>query len=71
MTYDIVTNSGTSVLTVSFLDEGVNLTKNIHVDSAEEAALMYLPFFERDLRHNYSHLFPQLEPITEPEGGME
>lgn len=67
MTYEITQAGNISILGVSFVDEGVELTEHIRVDGDERAALAYLPFFERDLRRNYAHLFPQPE---QPEGGM-
>lgn len=67
MTYEITEVGSTSILGVSFVDEGVELTEHIKIDGNEQAALNYLPFFEKDLRRNHSQLFPQ--PV-QPEGGM-
>lgn len=67
MIYEITASENVSILGVSFADEGVELTEHIKVDSGEQAALAYLPFFVADLRRNYAHLFPQ--PV-QPDGGM-
>ena len=67
MKYEITASGNVSILGVSFVDEGVELTEHIKVDGGEQAALAYLPFFVADLRRNYAHLFPQPE---QPEGGM-
>lgn len=57
---------------VDFIDEGVELTGDTSVIGDEKKALAYLPFFETDLRRNYSHLFPQPEPEpVDPLGGAE
>ena len=66
MIYQIIAVGKTSILGVSFVDEGIELTEHITVDSGEQAALAYLPFFVADLKRNYAHLFPQ--PQTA--GGM-
>lgn len=63
MTYAIAVNDdGTTTLTVDFSDEGVSLQGKTHVKGGEAEALAYLPVFERDLRRNYAHLFPTLDP---------
>ena len=71
MTYDVAVSGNISILTVSFNDEGIDLTASIQVDGYEDAALQYLPFFEQDLRRNYTHLFPQPEMDFEFEEEME
>lgn len=74
MTYTItVLGDETTKIDVSFADEDVVLTGCTYVKGGEEEALAYLPTFERDLRRNYAHLFPQPEIIIEPieEAGNE
>lgn len=72
MTYDItVLDDGTVRIDVSFADEGVDLQGTTHVRGSETEVLAYLPVFERDLRRNYSHLFPKPESDPESEGGEE
>lgn len=68
MKYEITVVGKTSILGVSFADEGVELTEYIKVDGNEQAALAYLPFFVADLKRNYAHLFPQ--PEVQQEGGL-
>jgi len=67
MTYEITEVGSTSILGVSFVDEGVDLTEHIRIDGNEQAALNYLPFYKKDLCREYAHLFPQ--PV-QTEGGM-
>jgi len=68
MTHDItIVNPTTAILGVSFIDEGIELTEHVQIDGGKEKALAYLPFFEKDMRREYAHLFPQ--PV-QPEGGM-
>ena len=62
-------HDGTIRIDVDFSDEGVDLQGTTHVRGSEAEALAYLPVFERDLRRNYRHLFP--EPELEPEEGGE
>lgn len=64
MIYEVTASDNVTILGVSFVDEGIELTENIKVDGDEQKALAYLPFFVADLKRNYSHLFPQ--PIVEP-----
>lgn len=66
MIHEITVVGSASILGISFVDEGVDLTEHIKVDGDEQAALEYLPFFEADTRRNYEHLFPQ----PQAEGGM-
>lgn len=63
MTYDVTTGEMTT-LTISFLDEGMDLRQSIVVDGDEAKAIGYLPFFERDTRRRFAELFPI-------EGGVE
>lgn len=70
MTYELeVLDNGTTRILVDFTDEEVNLTGETTVKGGQEEAEGYLPIFERDLRANYSHLFPQPEPEEHPEEG--
>lgn len=63
MTYAIAVNDdGTATLAVDFSDEDVGLQGKTQVKGGEAEALAYLPVFERDLRRNYSHLFPTPDP---------
>jgi hypothetical protein len=63
MIYDItVLGDGTSKITMNFRDEGVELEGETTVKGGEAEAEKYVPIFERDLRTNYAHLFPQPEP---------
>ncbi len=59
---------GTTKLTVSFLDEGVNLTGETHVKGGQAEALAYLPTFVSDLKRNFAELFPV--PPAPQQGGM-
>lgn len=68
MTHDIVVNDdNTASISVSFLDEGIDLQGNTSVKGGEAEALRYLPVFEADLRRNFSDRFPLPEM---PQGGM-
>lgn len=68
MTHDIVVNDdNTASISVSFLDEGIDLQGNTSVKGGVAEALRYLPVFEADLRRNFSDLFPLPEM---PQGGM-
>ena len=67
MTHSVTTAENGTLLTVDFVDEGVNLTQSILVDGDETKALQYLPFFEKDCRRNFAYLFPR---PTQPEGGI-
>lgn len=72
MTHTITNlHDGTIRIDVDFSDEGVDLQGTTHVKGGEAEALAYVPVFERDLRRNYSQLFPEPEPEPEPEGGGE
>lgn len=44
-------------LTISFVDENVQLTGQVVVDGNKAAALAYAPEFEADLRRNNTILF--------------
>lgn len=61
------TEDKTTRINVDFSDEGVGLTGETSVLGNERKAAEYLPFFERDLRRNFSDQFPQPES---PAGGM-
>ncbi len=61
MIYEVTASDNVTILGVSFVDEGIELTEHIKVDGNEQKALAYLPFFVNDLKRNYSHLFPQPE----------
>lgn len=68
MTHDIVDGQdGTTVITVDFADEGVELQGSARVKGGLDAARNYLPVFERDLRTNFADLFP----VSEPEPGED
>lgn len=67
MTYTLTFAGNLTNISVSFADEGVDLTGETSVIGGEQKALDYLPFFERDLRRNFADRFPQPEP---PVGGM-
>ena len=69
MTYEITASDNVSILGVSFVDEGIDLTDHIKVDGDEQKALAYLPFFVADLKRNYAHLFPQ--PIVDPSNFLD
>ncbi len=58
------TQDGLTPLSVDFSDEGVSLVGETTVVGGPEAASAYAPFFERDLRKAYAHLFPAPEPET-------
>lgn len=58
----------TTVITVDFLDEGVDLQCETTVKGDSAAATAYLPFFEKDMRQNFADMFPAPEA---EEGGME
>ena len=63
MTYTTnVLEDGTAEILMSFQDEGVDLSGRTTVKGGAEEAQSYVGTFERDLRTNYSHLFPQPEP---------
>jgi hypothetical protein len=68
MTYQITDmGNGTHQIQVSFFDEGVELEGETTVKGTPEDAERYVSVFERDLRINYAHLFPQPEPEEEGE----
>ena len=68
MTYQIIAfDDGTHRIQVSFSDEGVALEGETTVKGSPEDAERYVSVFERDLRTNYAHLFPQPEPEEEGE----
>jgi len=68
MTYQITDmGNGTHQIQVSFSDEGVALEGETTVKGTLEDAERYVSVFERDLRTNYAHLFPQPEPEEEGE----
>ena len=67
MTHDFTVGGNLTNITVSFADEGVDLTGETSVIGGEQKALDYLPFFERDLRRNFADKLPQPEP---PDGGI-
>lgn len=68
MTHDIFVNDdNTATISVSFLDEGIDLQGNTSVKGGVAEALRYLPLFEADLRRNFSYLFPLPEM---QQGGM-
>ena len=67
MTYQLIVEGNLTRISVSFADEGVDLTGETSVIGGEQKALDYLPFFEKDLRRNFADKFPQPEP---PAGGM-
>ena len=71
MRYEITASDNVTILGVSFVDEGIELTEHIKVDGNEQKALAYLPFFISDLKRNYSHLFPQPEITEHLFGGEE
>lgn len=63
MIYEItVLGDGTSKITMNFRDEGIELDGETTVKGGQQEAEGYVPTFERDLRTNYAHLFPQPEP---------
>ena len=66
MIYSITTNGKHSFITVDFVDEGIDLKGKTSVYGTLQAAEEYLSFFERDLRQNYSELFPVEEIASEP-----
>lgn len=71
MTYIVRPNDdGTTTISVSFSDEGVDLNGETTVRGGETEAQRYLPVYEADLRHNFAHLFPRPEPESMPEGEM-
>jgi len=68
MTYQITDmGNGIHQIQVSFSDEGVALEGETTVKGTPEDAERYVSVFERDLRTNYAHLFPQPEPEEEGE----
>jgi len=68
MTYKITDlEDGRIEIEISFLDEDIDLVGKTTIIGEENDAKKYLPFFEKDLRVNYSHLFP----IPEPEPILE
>lgn len=72
MKFEITEVGQLSIIGISFDDEGVELTEHTTVVGDKQAALKYLPFFEKDCRQNYAHLFPQPEPAqgsVDYEGG--
>ena len=72
MTHDFTVGGNLTNITVSFADEGVDLTGETSVIGGEQKALDYLPFFEKDLRRNFTDKFPQSEaPVGDMTGGVE
>ena len=71
MTHDFTVGGNLTNITVSFADEGVDLTGETSVIGGEQKALDYLPFFERDLRRNFADKFPQPEIPDGMMGGIE
>lgn len=70
MIYDItVLDNGTSTIAINFRDEGVELEGETNIKGGQEEAEQYISVFERDLRNNFAHLFPQPEPEEHPEEG--
>lgn len=68
MTHDITEGQdGTTIITVDFADEGVELQGSTRVKGGLDAAHNYLPVFEADLRANYIDRFPVSEPEPEEE----
>ena len=68
MTYQITDmGNGTHQIQVSFFDEGVELEGETTAKGTPEDAERYVSVFERDLRTNYAHIFPQPEPEEEGE----
>lgn len=67
MTHEFTQTGNMTNISVSFADEGVELTGETSVIGGEQKALDYLPFFERDLRRNFADKFPKPEI---PAGGM-
>lgn len=62
MTYTItVQDDGTSILHVTFDDEGVDLAGEVSIRGDAAVAAAYAPVFVRDLRTNYADLFSQPE----------
>jgi hypothetical protein len=65
--HNIIQNEdGTTTIHVDFSDEGVDLVGETRVKGDENAALVYLPFFEADLRRNFAEKFP-IPDTEEPE----
>lgn len=63
MTYKITNlEDGRIEIEISFLDEDIDLVGKTTIIGEENDAEKYLPFFEKDLRVNYSYLFPTPEP---------
>lgn len=58
---------GTTVICIDFLDEGIDLQCETSVKGNTSSAMVYLPFFERDMRRNFADMFP----LPEVEGGIE
>jgi len=69
--------NGIVKIVVSFKDEGIELPTEsgdgeTHIKGTVEDAEKYVKVFEKDLRRNYSHLFPVPEPeMPEMPEGME
>lgn len=61
--------NGKTEIEVSYIDEGIELEGKTTIVGDETVATRYLPFFEKDLRANYKHLFPIPEPEVYPEEG--
>lgn len=67
-----VLDDGHTRIEVDFHDEGVELVGATTIKGGEVEAERYLPTFERDLRRNFSELFPPPpEPEHEEGEGME
>lgn len=62
------TSGNITEIVVDFSDENVELVGRTSVIGDQQKAEAYLPFFERDLRRNYAHLFPQPEQTNTMEG---
>lgn len=72
MIYSIIENQdGTTSITIDFNDEGVDLRCKTSVKGEAAAAEQYLPFFESDMRRNFADRWPEPDPITPEEGGIE
>lgn len=69
MTYNMTeSENNTTVIEVSFQDEGIDLIGRTTVKGKTESAQGYLPIFEADLRRNYAELFPP-PPMPDPDPG--
>ena len=71
MTYQLTADENLTKISVSFADEGVDLTGDTSVIGGEQKALDYLPFFEKDLRRNFADRFPQPGIPNGTMGGIE